>query len=155
MRELSELKANNSDNIIRRAVLEKLMQCSCELHILKLDKTNVRDYLLEKKDKSYNYLAGILFEHAQDNTKKFHLVIDKKDRKSVIREDLSNYLKNFKARWNAEIEVEHLESHQNRGLQAVDFIAWSAHRKFNTNDDTFYKIIEPKIACITNLFSQE
>ena len=33
----------------------------------------------------------------------------------------------------------------NLGLQAVDFVAWATHRKLNTADDKFYKIMEKKI----------
>ncbi|MEK6960808.1 MAG: DUF3800 domain-containing protein, partial [Nanoarchaeota archaeon] len=134
LRVLSELKANNSDDNVRFAVLDRLMRCQCEFHILKVDKTQVRGYLFGNKNKLYNYLAGILFEHAQGSNSKIHLIIDKKDRKSVLREDLSNYLSTFKSKISLEVDVEHIESHNNAGLQAVDFIAWSAHRKFNLED---------------------
>lgn len=150
---LSELKANRSDDIIRKAVLNKLMACDCEFHILVLDKKKVYSYLFEKKNKLYNYLAGILFEHAQGNAEKTHVIIDKKDNKSVIRDDFNNYLKNNKA--SSKTTIEHINSQDNRGLQAVDFVAWSVHRKFNFNDDSFYKIIESKIARLHKLFVEK
>lgn len=155
LREISELKANNSNDFIRKTVLQKIVSHSCEFHILTVDKKQVRDYLFDNKNKLYNYLVGLLFEHIQEPYDKLHLIIDKKDNKSIIQEDFNNYIKNSKLKSNVKIEIEHLESHQNRGLQAVDFVAWSAHRKFNTNDDTFYTIIEPKIKKVTKLFSNK
>lgn len=153
LNEVAELKGNNSNEAIRKAVLKGLIKCDCEIHIITVDKTKVRDYLFNNKNKLYNYIAGILFEHVQYNSKDFHLIIDKKDNKGILRKDFNDYIQNQKKRWNAKIEIEHLESHRNRGLQAVDFVAWCINRKYNTDDDSFYKIIEPKITYIKNLFS--
>ena len=153
LRELCELKANNSNAIIRKAVLNSLIKTSCEFHIITVDKSKVRDYLFEKKDKLYNYIAGILFEHSQKPAKKYHIIIDKKDKKDLLREDLTNYLSKIKAPWNTKVTVQHIESHTDKVLQAVDFVAWSTHRKYNYGEEEYFKIIEPKIKHITNLFS--
>ncbi len=153
LRDITELKGNNSSDIIRRAVLQKLMKCDCEIHIITLDKEKVYNYLFEHKDKLYNFVAGILFDHLQDSTNHFlNVIIDKKDKKSILREDFNNYIKH-KARWNVQIDIVHMESETNKGLQMVDFVAWSVHRKYNHQDDSFYKIIEPKITSIKNMFS--
>ena len=142
---LSEIKANNSDDTIRNFILNKLANSNCEFHIIAVDKTQVKDYLFDKKDRLYNYIAGILIQHAQVGYDNINIVIDKKYRSSLIRDDFDEYIKNYKIKWNAKIKIEHLESVQNLGLQAVDFVAWAAHRKLNTADDKFYKIIEKKI----------
>ena len=145
LKELSEIKANNSSNPIRKKVLNDLMKLDCEFHIILVDKTMVRSYLFDKKNKLYNYIAGLLMDHIPMKYKKINLIIDKKDTNAFLRNDFDSYLKEYKTPWNKQIEIKHLESHQNRGLQAVDFIAWSVHRKFNLNDDSFLEIIKPKI----------
>ena len=45
-----------------------------------------------------------------------------------------------------EIEIEHKFSYSSNELQVIDFVVWSINRKFNTGDDSYYKIIEEKIA---------
>ena len=149
---LSEIKANNSDDEIRKFVLTKLANADCEIHIIIVDKSRVRDYLFARKSKLYNSIAGILIEHAQVGYDDIKVVIDRKDASSFLRKDFDDYIKNIKVKWNAKISIEHLVSHQNLGLQAVDFIAWAAHRKQNTSDDGFYKIIEKKVKTVINLW---
>lgn len=155
IKDLSEIKANNSDDKTRNFVLNKLASSNCEFHIIAVDKTQVKDYLFNKKDKLYNYIAGILIQYAQVGYDEINIVIDKKYRSSLIRNDFDEYIKNYKAKWNAKIKIEHLESVQNLGLQAVDFVAWATHRKLNTEDDKFYKIIEKKITHFIRLWKQE
>lgn len=155
IKDLSEIKANNSDDNIRNFVLNKLMLTDCEFHIIALDKSQVRDYLFSNKTKLYNYVAGILIQHAQIGYENINVLIDKKDMGSIIREDFDNYIKNYKVKWNSRINIIHLESNQNLGLQAVDFIAWAVHRKLNTTDETFYKIIEKKITNFITLWKTQ
>ena len=152
IKDLSEIKANNSDDAVRNFVLNKLASADCEFHIIAVDKLQVKDYLFEKKSKLYNYIAGILIQHVQIGYDDIKIIIDKKDRSSLLRNDFDEYIKNYKIKWNAKITIEHLESNQNLGLQAVDFIAWAVHRKLNTVDDKFYKIIERKITSFINLW---
>src|SRR3989344_796545 len=113
---LSEIKANNSDDIIRNFILNKLANSNCEFHIIAVDKTQVKDYLFDKKDKLYNYIAGILIQHAQVGYEKINIFIDKKYRSSLIRNDFDEYIRNYKVKWDAKIKIEHLESVQNLGL---------------------------------------
>ncbi len=155
IKDLSEIKANNSDDNIRNVVLNKLANSDCEFHIIVVDKKQVKDYLFDKKDKLYNFIAGILIQHAQVGYDEINIVIDKKYRSSLIRNDFDEYIRNYKVKWNAKIKIEHLESGQNLGLQAVDFVAWATHRKLNTEDDKFYKIIEKKITNFIRLWKQE
>lgn len=152
---LSEIKANNSDDNTRNFILNKLTTSNCEFHVIVVDKTQVKDYLFNKKDKLYNYIAGILIQHAQIGYENINIFIDKKYRSSLIRSDFDEYIKNYKVKWNAKIKIEHLESIQNLGLQAVDFVAWAVHRKLNTTDDKFYKLIEKKITHFIRLWKQE
>ncbi len=156
LKEVNELKANKSDNLIREAVLRKIFECAdCEIHIISVDKKTIKDYLFEHKNKLYNYIAGILVEHAQGNFKKISLIIDKKDKKGLLRDDFDSYILNYKAKWGVKISIEHKDSYADRGLQAVDFVAWAVNRRYNTSDDTFYKIIEPKIKHKKELFKKE
>ena len=151
---LSEIKANSSDDDTRRYVLNKISQSICHVHIIVVDKSKVKEYLFSRKDKLYNYIAGILVTDAQSGYKRINIIIDKKDHSSLVREDFNKYIRTYKNRWNAEIKIQHLESAQNRGLQAVDFIAWAAHRKYNLDEDKFYKVIEKKVVKANQLWDK-
>ncbi|MBI4176570.1 MAG: DUF3800 domain-containing protein [Candidatus Aenigmarchaeota archaeon] len=48
-------------------------------------------------------------------------------------------------RGELDVEIEHKLSHTSNELQVVDFVAWSINRKFNSEDDYYYKIIQNKI----------
>ncbi len=77
IKDLNEIKANNSDDVVRNFVLNKLASADCEFHIIAVDKLQVKDYLFEKKSKLYNYIAGILIQHAQIGYDDIKILIDK------------------------------------------------------------------------------
>ena len=41
-------------------------------------------------------------------------------------------------------EIFQLPSESSNSLQVVDFVAWAINRKFNSGDDSYYRIIESK-----------
>ncbi|MEM5782882.1 MAG: hypothetical protein QXX01_00755, partial [Candidatus Aenigmatarchaeota archaeon] len=75
------------------------------------------------------------------------ITIDKKHTNTFIRENFNDYVKRkIKERCpKLEIEVNQFSSYTKNELQVVDFVAWSINRKFNSKDDSYYKIIEEKI----------
>lgn len=50
------------------------------------------------------------------------------------------------------IKISHFDSHNEEGLQAVDFISWSIFRKYEMNDNFYYSIIQNKIETERRLF---
>ena len=151
---MSEIKANNSDPIIREYILKKIVKSDCTLHIIAITKEQITDYLYEKKHKLYNYILGLLIEEVELSSKDIEVIIDKKDGNKLLKEDLNEYIKQKiqekKLLFN--VHITHLDSHCCRGLQAVDFIAWSTNRKLSFGDDYYYKIIEPKVSSFKKLW---
>ena len=75
-----------------------------------------------------------------------HLFIDRKDTKKRLRENFIHYLTNsIKKRHNGLFSIELHLSHENKSLQAVDFISWAIFRKYEYGDYEFYEIIKNKI----------
>lgn len=147
IKKLTEIKANNSDNTIRKRVLKKIKNHECKICVVTIEKSKINDYLFDKKHKLYNYICGLLAENLVANTNLISITIDKKDGNQVLQKDLSQYLeRKLKEKHpSAKIEVKHLESNCCHGLQTVDFVAWSANRKWSLNDSEFYEIIEPRV----------
>ena len=147
LRELHEIKANNSNEEIRKFVLNRLLTVECSISAVVIPKSKIQTELFSKKNRLYSLLCGILFEHISLNTDKISITIDKKDSNQLIRNDFNQYLTNkiLQKKKNIKIEINHLESYSSAQLQIVDFIAWAVNRKFTHNDSSYYEIIETKI----------
>ncbi len=154
LKELSEIKANNSDEIIRKYVLNGLVKQNCKFYILMITKEKVREYLYEKKHKLYNYIMGLLVDEVELLHRNIEIVIDKKDSNQLLKEDLNNYLnkKIEERKLLLNLTIIHKHSHDDKCLQAVDFVAWSANRKFSFDEEEYYKIIESKVASFKKLW---
>ena len=157
LKELSEIKGNNSSPEIRRYVLKELMKHDCKFEIIAITKEKVKDYLYEKKHKLYNYVIGLLIEGMDIYAKDIILIIDKKDNNKLLKEDLNSYIKKKIAekRFNFNIEISHKDSSNSRCLQAVDFIAWSVNRKLSFDDDSYFNIIESKVRTFKRLWNEK
>ncbi|MCL4324854.1 MAG: DUF3800 domain-containing protein [Candidatus Thermoplasmatota archaeon] len=147
LKEMPELKANNSGDLIRETVLRKVAQLDCSISVVVVPKSLVRDDLFQHKEKLYNYLCGLLFEHITLNVDSVDITIDKKHNNRLLREDFNQYIerKIRSRRASIRVMIQHLESHTSNALQAVDFVAWAMNRKFSFDDPTFYNLIASKI----------
>ncbi|MDO8553194.1 MAG: DUF3800 domain-containing protein [Candidatus Micrarchaeota archaeon] len=147
MHELSEIKANNSNDLIKRFVLEKVNACDCSISALVISKDKVKDDLFEHKDKLYNYLCGLLLEQITLNVDSISITIDKRETNRLLREDFDRYVeRKIKAKSpSIVIKIQHIESYASNELQVVDFIAWSIQRKYAFGDPSFYDLIQNKI----------
>lgn len=149
---LGELHASHEKDITRTRVLKHLSEIS-DLKVLcvVLNKRKVYVDLQNQKNYLYNYTANILLDRL--NTKDvlgpkepIHLFVDRKDTKKRLRENFINYLINsMRKRRDGAFTVELHSSHENRSLQAVDFISWAIFRKYEWGDFEFYEIIKDKI----------
>ncbi|MEM5861292.1 MAG: DUF3800 domain-containing protein [Candidatus Aenigmatarchaeota archaeon] len=148
LKQLPEIKANSSNRRIREFVLRKIRESDCKIFAIVIDKSKIFSHLFEVKDKLYNYFCGILLNQLQISEGKLIITVDKKHTNTLIRENFNDYVKRkIKERCpKLEIEVNQLPSYTKNELQVVDFVAWSINRKFNSKDDSYYKIIEEKIA---------
>lgn len=76
-------------------------------------------------------------------------------KKKIIREDFDSYIRTkidertfFKPR----IKISHYDSKNSPGLQACDFISWSIFRKYESDDEEYYRIFKDKIKKEFKLF---
>jgi len=147
IKELPEIKANNSNVIIREFVLKKVKEMDCKVFAIVVCKNNIFNYLFDTQNKLYNYLCWILLKTINLKSKKIIITLDKKHTNTLIRENFDKYIidKLCCSPNNIKLEIYHKPSYSVNELQVVDFIAWSINRKFNANDDYYYKIIEDKI----------
>lgn len=151
-KKLGELHAYHADDITRTRVLRKLSQIP-DLKVLcvVLNKEKVYVDLQNQKNYLYNYTANILLDrlHLQKSLNEdepINLYIDKKDTKKMLSENFLNYLTDsMTSRRKAPFSAILHTSHENKSLQAVDFISWAIFRKYERGDYEFYEIIKDKI----------
>lgn len=148
LRQLPEIKANNSNRMIREYVLNQVRVANCDIYAIVVEKSKIFDYLYQVKNKLYNYLCGKLMDHLNVESGKLMITVDKKHTNTLFRADFDNYIKRKRATLpkSSNIEINHAPSYSKNELQVVDFVVWSINRKFNSIDDSYFKIIEGKIA---------
>jgi len=147
IKELPEIKANNSDEVVRKYVLKRVKKTDCEIYAIVVEKDRIFDHLFQVQDRLYNYLCGILLKEigAVGAAGSLIITIDKKHTNTLVRENFNQYIK-YKLRGKARnIRIHHKASISSQPLQVVDFVAWSINRKFNFGDDSYFNLIEDKI----------
>lgn len=155
LKELPEIKANNSSEAVRKRLLRDLAGEDIEIHCIVLKKERVYDYLRKKTEKLYNYISGIIIAQGTRGQKEVNMVVDKRVHKRIIREDFDQYIERKikeSAVFHKRVKVSHLASQNSPGLQAVDFVSWSIFRKYEWRDDSYYNLIKDKIKTEERLF---
>ena len=116
-----------------------------------LNKEKVYVDLQNQKNYLYNYTANILLDRLHScgvlsDDEPIELYIDRKDTKKSLRENFIQYLSTAMTdRRDSGFRVELHSSHENKSLQAVDFISWAIFRKYEQGDFKFYELIKDKI----------
>jgi len=148
LKELPEIKANNSDEITRKRVLKCLVNQDIEIHTVILDKKSMYHYLRPNKGNLYNYVTGLILTESSLSDKKINLIVDKRSGKKTVRVGFDRYIEE-KIResrlFKPDLKISHFASHNDEGLQAIDFISWSIFRKYELNDDKYYNLIKDRI----------
>lgn len=158
-KKLGELHAYHANDITRTRILQKLSTAG-DLKILcvVLNKEKVYVDLQNQKNYLYNYTANILLDrlHQKGVLKDgiIELYIDRKDTKKSLTENFVKYLEDsMKQRNGKKMKISLHTSHQNKSIQAVDFISWAIFRKYESGDYEYYELIKEKIVDERLLFA--
>ncbi len=156
-RKPAELHWHSSSDLVRSRLLRRLAMLDIELHLLILDKKSVSEYLHEKKDRLYHYLAGLIIDQASFSDRDVLIIFDKRSKNRLVREDLSMYILNKIAERDGRVtaRIRHERSTDERGLQAADMIAGAAFRKYQHGDELLLAIISKRIVTEKKIFSRK
>lgn len=149
---VGELHASHEKDVTRTRMLQMLAEIeSLKIITIILNKEKVHLDLQNQKNYLYNYTANIVLDRLIntnhfDRDHNISLVVDRKDTKKSLRENFISYITNaMHKRDHKKFEMSLVASHEDKNLQAVDFISWAIFRKYEKGDYEFYEIIKSKI----------
>lgn len=154
-----ELKGYNLNENNRIEILDKILYKGVKVRYIVLDLKQTTMLLAKSDDKNacFNYLIQLLVKQVIRETPdidKINLFLDNRSVKIGNRLSLKPYLYNklvleqLETKHNVkriEFDINYLESESCYLIQWADIIANSLYKKYNTNDDTYYKKIKPYI----------
>lgn len=154
-----ELKGYNLNGNNRIEILDKILYKGVKVRYIVLDLKQTTMLLAKSDDKNacFNYLIQLLVKQVIRETPdidKINLFLDNRSVKIGNRLSLKPYLYNklvleqLETKHNVkriEFDINYLESESCYLIQWADIIANSLYKKYNTNDDTYYKKIKPYI----------
>jgi hypothetical protein len=146
-----ELKGTNTTITVKEYFYRQIKSDAWGLYTVILNKRRVYSQFHPGtgQGKLYNFLSRFIIQrlplnHVQTNV---HLIVDKSKNRAEIR-DFNQYLQNYiegQLPLNTGLSIEHLSSHEDPGLQAVDLFCWGIARKYNRRDTQWYDCFADKI----------
>lgn len=146
----TEIKANSSSHELRVHLIERLnwidelQSYHCVLEKGKL----YSKYLRNDKHKLYNYVAGALAKNMIIYSSNVEVRIDRSKAKKILQDDFNRYFMERLLFGSSiqKLDIYHSYSQSFSGIQLVDLLSWTAFRKFNYGDDSYFNLINfPKL----------
>lgn len=137
--------------ITRHRMLSKLAEKDLKIMTVYLNKEKVYTRLHKEKDVLYNFVTNILLDRICTKklipkNEKICLIASRKETNKFLNENFKNYLiDQVKNNHKLDIQVEIKTPHEEKALQAVDFLSWSIFRKYEYDDESYYDIFKAKI----------
>lgn len=159
-KKIPELKFHNSDHVIRTRILQSFVKTDIEIAFVVLRKNQVYDYLRNKPNILYNFLCGSLIGKTFQRCKihgKINIIVDRSLTR-INRNIFDEYIGYRALHVDTEmfdpssLEISHINSTQDKCLQAVDFIVGAIARKYNLGDSSYYDLIDEKIIIALDFF---
>lgn len=149
-RELSELKASESNEMHRSFILKKLA-----VEEVRMGFYNFETYQAEEKfwDGEEGIIFGILVKNAIINAgllddEEVHIIIDRRHLQGSTHQVFNLYLEGELRKAMPGIkrlDIVHEKSHEVEGLRAVDYVAYALYRFFEHGDNTYIELILDKL----------
>ena len=136
----AELKAFRATDSVRSSLLRYIVKQDIEIYAFVLDKSFIPKKLVEKTNAIYNYCASAAIKRCAEYNSIQELIVDMRG-DLIARVDFDKYIRQTVG----DIKISHVESQNSDLLQVTDFVAWSIHRRYESNDKRFYDLISGKI----------
>ena len=146
---VKELKGTGTTFEIKKYFYNRIKEINFSLYSISLNKKRVYQQLVENKSRIYNFVARNVLDKIPLNDKddRIEMIIDKSKSKPEI-EDFNSYIRGqLESRLDPKVplEIRHLKSHENGGLQTVDLFCWGIFQKYERRKTEWYNLFRKKI----------
>ena len=148
LKSIPELKAKRTPKKIVTRFLRYIAELDVEIVTVVLDK-HIAPACPEPED-WYRLVCAEAVCHCLERYAWLKLAIDRRYTNEILRDKLGQSIFVRAASTSGRttvglIRIEHLDSTQEKGIQAVDAVVWSLGQKYERGDDELYNIIKDKI----------
>jgi hypothetical protein len=148
-KKVRELHAYHADSKTRKRVLQGLMSVmGMKVTCILLDKEKIDLQSHYQKNDLYNHAVKKLLDRLISSPlippyEVLRIIVDRKDTNKHLRENFEqSILEPLRKKHQGPITVHLRTSHEEKSLQAVDFISWALFRKYERNDFYYHEIIK-------------
>lgn len=141
------LHAYKEEPVTRKRLLSLLNQKDCKIMTILLNKKKVYTKLQDEKPVLYNYVSNILLDRIfskklLQSDDPIEIVASRKETNKFLNQNFKSYLRaQLMENHNIDIAISVKTPHEEKALQAVDFVSWAIFRKYESKDNTYYNII--------------
>jgi arsenate reductase-like glutaredoxin family protein len=152
------LHAYKERPVTRLRLLKMLAEQKVHVLTIRLNKQNVYTKLKDEKHVLYNYVVNILLDRMirkklVPTKEKICFIASKRETNKFLNENFSQYLRQqTKQNHKLDIEIHIKTPSQEKGLQAVDCLAWSFFRKYEHEDESYAEVVKAKVVEENGLF---
>lgn len=145
----NELKGSKDSLILKEYFYDQIKEIPFSVYAVTLNKKHVYDKLIKEKSRVYNYMAKMVLQAIplDKATNRVILVVDRsKSKKEIV--DFNNYIVSKLSSMigpSVPLNIQHHNSTENLGLQAVDLFSWGIFRSYERGDDVWKEVFKSKV----------
>lgn len=153
------LHCHREKEVTRKRLLKRLTEREIAIMTVFLNKKKVYTKLQNEKSILYNYVTNILLDRIYSRKilpldRDISLIASRKETNKFLNENFKSYISSqAKKNFQVKLEVVIKTPHEEKALQAVDFVSWAIFRKHEYKDSTYYDLIKEKIVEENPLYS--
>lgn len=144
-----ELKGTKTTLEIKKYFYEQVRKINFYIYTITLNKKRVYEYLIKDKSRVYNFIARNVLDQIpfKEANLRIELIIDKSKSKPEIVEFNSYIRRQLEAKIDPKIplNIHHLNSTENCGLQAVDMFSYGIFEKYERKRKDWFNIFKGKV----------
>ena len=139
-----EMKADASPPEVTARLLQAIAAAPIEIVAVVLDKAAILRPPTDPRA-IYRLVVADAVRRAAKRQPQLDLCLDKRYTSLRLRQLLEHAILDNLAGLSANVTIRHGDSIAEKGLQAVDFVAWALFQKYARNRREFYDLIAPRI----------
>ncbi len=140
-----EMKADASPPEVATWLLQALAASPIEIVAVVLDKSAILRPPADSRA-IYRFAVAEAVRRAAERQPQLDLCLDKRYTSLKLRQLLEHAIRENLSGLTTKVTIRHGDSIAEKGLQAVDFVAWALFQKCARGAQEFYDIIAPRIA---------